>query len=79
MSECASRRVERHCQMGRLFPLDKFQDIFGESEQDGHVGSFGVYHRMTEECIVHLEYECMSVNQEKSVFHNRVPLFSAQN
>ena len=69
MSECASRRVECDCQMGGFFLLDEFEDIFCESEEDGHVCTLGVEYRMTQECVVHLEYQGVSVYQEKSFIH----------
>ena len=64
MSESASRRVERYCKMGRLLLFDKFEDIFGEPEKYGCVHAFGVDHRMSQECIIHLEDQGVSVNQK---------------
>ena len=64
MSECASGRVERDCKVGRFLSFDEFQYVFGESEKNGHVRSLGIYHRVSQECVIHLEDKCMSVYQE---------------
>ena len=64
MSECASRRVESYSQMRRLFFFYEFEYVFGESEKDGHVRTFGIDHRMTQECVVHLEDQRVSVYQK---------------
>ena len=62
--ESASGRVECHGKMRRLFPVYHFQEILGESEKDGRVLSLGVYHRTPQECVVHLEDQCVSVYEE---------------
>ena len=64
VSESASRRIECYGKMSRFFLFDKFEDIFGESEQDGHVGSFGIDHRMTQKGVIHLENQGVSVYQK---------------
>ena len=64
MSERTSRWVERYSEVGRFLPFDQFEDVFCESEEDGHVRTLGVDHRVAQECIVHLEYQGMSVYQE---------------
>ena len=72
VSEGASWRIEGYCEMCWLFLFDKFEDIFCESEQNGHIRTFGVDHRMPQECIVHLENQCVSVYQKESFVHNRL-------
>ena len=69
MPECASGRVEGDCKVSGFFLLDEFEKVFGESEEDGHVGPLGVEYRMPQECVVHLEYQGVSVYQEKSFIH----------
>ena len=69
MPECSSWRVECDGQMAWLLFFDQFKDVFGESEEDGHVCALGIYHRMPQKCIVHLEDKGMSVYQKKSLVH----------
>ena len=61
--------VERDGQMGRLLFFDQLKDIFGESEQDGCVYALGIYHRMPQEGIIHLENQSVSIYQKKSFVH----------
>ena len=63
ISERPSRRVECNCQIFRMFSIYQFQNVFGESEKDGHVRPFRIDHGTAQECIVHLEYQRMSVDQ----------------
>ena len=69
MPECLSRRVEGHGQMGGLLLFRQFKDVFCESEENGHVRSFGINHGMPHEGIVHLEYQGVSVYQKESFLH----------
>jgi hypothetical protein len=55
--------------MAGLLPFDQLEYVFGESEKDGHVRSLRIYHGMTEERIIHLEYKCVAVNQKKFLIH----------
>ena len=64
VAESAARRVERHGHVRRLLPFNEFQDVFRESEEDGHVRPLGIDHRPSQECVVHLEYQRMSVYEE---------------
>ena len=64
MPECASRRVEGHCKMGRLLLFYELEYVFRESEKYGHVRTLGVDHGMSKEGVVHLEDERVSVYQE---------------
>ena len=54
--------IESDSQVGWLFPCHQLQEVLRESVKDRHVGSLGVDHGMTEEGVVHLEDECVSVN-----------------
>ena len=69
MSESSSWGVECYSQMTWLLSFDQFKYIFGESEQDGHVCTLGIYHRMPQKCVVHLEDKGMSVYQKKFLVH----------
>ena len=69
MTESASRRVEGHGKVAWFFFLDEFENIFCESEKDGHVGTLRVYHRMPQECVVHFENQRMAVHQKQFFLH----------
>ena len=69
MSECASWRVKCYCQMTWLLSFNKFKEVFGESEENGHIRALRVYHRVSQKCVVHLEDKCVSVYQKKSLVH----------
>ena len=62
VSECTSGRVEGYRYVCRLLSFYKFQDVFGESEENGHVSSLGIDHGASEKCIIHLENQSMSIN-----------------
>ena len=79
MPECAARRIECYSQMTGLFLLDEFEDIFCESEQYGHVSSFGVDHWMSQECVIHLENERVPVYQKESLVHRHENFFIVKN
>ena len=64
ISERSPRRVERYGDIVRMFSGDKFQYVFGESEENGHVSALGVDHRAAQEGIIHLEYQRMSIYKE---------------
>ena len=70
VAEGSARRVEGHGQVGGLFPLNQFEEVFGESEQDGHVHSLGIDHRTARERVVHLEYQRMAVDEVEFVRHH---------
>ena len=63
ISERPSRRVECNCQIFRMFSIYQFQNVFSESEKDGHVRPFRIDHGTAQKCIVHLEYQRMSIDQ----------------
>ena len=63
----SSRRVETHCDVSGLLPVDQLQQVFGKSEQDGRVNSLGVHHGAPKESIIHLEDKRVAVDQKK--FH----------
>ena len=45
VSECPSRRVEGHCYVRGLLPMDEFEQVFGKAKYDGGVLPLAVYHR----------------------------------
>ena len=47
VAESFSRRVECDGKVCRLLFRDQFEYVFRHPEQDGSVGSFGVYHRFS--------------------------------
>ena len=63
----AARRVERHRHVRGLFPLQHFQQVLGESVQDGHIRPLRIDHGPAQEGVVHLEYQCVPVYEEKLV------------
>ena len=69
MPERLGRRVEHHGQMGRLFPGDEFQQVFGEPVENGGILSLRIDHRPAQEGVVHPENEGMPVNQVQCI-HN---------
>ena len=64
VSERSPRRVERYGDIVWLFSGDQFQNVFGKSEENGHVCALGVDHRAAQEGIIHLEYQRMSIYKE---------------
>ena len=67
VAEGAARRVETDRDVGGMLPVDEFEQVFRESEQDGGVHPLGIDHRTPEEGVVHLEDERVAVDQKK--FH----------
>ena len=67
VAEGAARRVETDRDMGRVLPVDEFEQVFRESEQDGGIHPLRVDHGPSEEGVIHLEDERMAVDQKK--FH----------
>ena len=67
VAEGASGRIEAHGQVGRLLPVDQFQQIFGEAEEYRGVDTARIHDVSAEEGVIHLEDQRVSVNQEK--FH----------
>ena len=64
VAERASRRVEGHGDVRGLLPFDEFQQVFGESEEDGHVRPLGIDHRPSQERVVHFEHQRVPVYKE---------------
>ena len=67
VAEGAARRVERHRQVRGLLPLDHLQQVLRKAVQDGHVRPLRVDHRPSQEGVVHLEDERVSVNEKQFV------------
>ena len=67
VAEGAARRVEGHRQMRGLLPLHHLQQVLRKAVQDGHVRPLRVDHRPSQEGVVHLEDERVSVNEKQFV------------
>ena len=67
VAEGPARRVEGHRQVRGLLPLHHLQQVLREPVQDGHVRPLRVDHRPSQEGVVHLEDERVSVNEKQFV------------
>ena len=65
--ESTPRRVKTHRDVRRPLPVDQFQQILRETEENGRIHPLGIDHRPPQEGIIHLEYQRMAVYEEK--FH----------
>ena len=67
ITESASGRVETHCDVSGVLPVDKFQEILCKAEQNGCILALGINHGTPQEGIIHFENERVAVYEKK--FH----------